>query len=263
MDDQSSREVPIIAEDPFYWLINKPAGLLTQAPQGITSVETTLCEQIRVRDSHPGAPFIGLPHRLDRSTSGAMLIARNQRSLARFGLQFQSRKINKFYIALLSASAAEARLPSEKTRWSDFVRKVPDRPFAEVAAEGEPGAKLAELDIRILASAGDKHLALIQLLTGRMHQIRIQAATRKMAVVGDTLYEQLSAADRAAETEYESSQEIALHSLRLEFRHPKTAKQMSATADLPPTWPGWAGQLQQQSTELVERSTGEFAAWQL
>lgn len=263
MNDPSSIEVPIIAEDPFYWLINKPAGLLTQAPQGIASVESTFREQIKVRDSHPGAPFIGLPHRLDRSTSGVMLVARNQRSLARLGLQFQSRKINKFYLAVLSTPTDGATVPSERARWSNFVRKVQGRPFAEVASEGEPGAKLAELDIRFVASAGDRHLALIQLLTGRMHQIRIQAAARNMAVVGDTLYQQLFSGDRVAETEYEPSQVIALHSLRMEFRHPKSAKQMSATADLPSTWSQWSQQMHEESTQLVKRSCGQQAGWQL
>ena len=75
----------ILLEEPHFIVINKPSGLFSQSAPGIENVQSMLIEQLAKRDNHPGQPFIGLPHRLDRGTSGVMLLARNQRALKRFG----------------------------------------------------------------------------------------------------------------------------------------------------------------------------------
>ncbi|GAB5402205.1 MAG: RluA family pseudouridine synthase [Aureliella sp.] len=254
-------KIPIIAEDPFYWLINKPAGLLTQAAAGIDSVETQLRHQIKERDNHQGNPFVGLPHRLDRSTSGVMMVARNSRALSRFGQQFQSRKVNKFYLALLKGELAPGT-----ARWTDSVRKVQDRPLAEIVESTEQGARTAELDIKVIGSSDGVSLALIQLHTGRMHQIRIQAMHRGHAVVGDSLYEHLfeHRASGVQEGDYPVSDRVALHALRLEFRHPKTALPTSATAPIPEYWSEWSAKLAEPTKRLYQQSsTDNQATWSL
>ncbi|RMF41898.1 MAG: RNA pseudouridine synthase, partial [Planctomycetota bacterium] len=87
--------IPILMEEPHFLVVDKPAGWLCQAPAGVPSLQRELVSQLKIRDEHPGQPFIGLPHRLDRSTTGTLLIAPNHRALKRFNAQFQSRKIGK------------------------------------------------------------------------------------------------------------------------------------------------------------------------
>ena len=216
-------------------LVAKPAGLFTQAAPGVPSLEEQLVEQLRARDQHPGRPFVGLPHRLDRATSGVLLIARNQRALARFGQQFQSRKVIKYYVAIVEGTLA----PGVHV-WDDYLRKVADQPRAEVVAAETVGAKLAQLRIEALASDEERTLALIQLLTGRMHQIRLQAAHRGHPIVGDRLYgstniitNQSTALSDVTERREEPH---ALHAFRLGFHHPQTAVAMSVEAPLPQFW---------------------------
>ncbi len=229
MHDAFSNELSILHEHSHYLLVNKPSGLFSQAAPSIDSLESRLISLLTTRDAHPGTPFIGLPHRLDRGTSGIMLIARNARALKRFGEQFQSRKVAKYYLAVL-----EGKYDRGFERWEDYVRKIPERPVAEICSRDTPGAKLASLDVQPLD--GDKHftLVLLQLHTGRMHQIRVQAASRGFPVLGDWVYG--STTQFGILDCHDQRQCMALHSLRIEFRHPQTGKLVAGTAQTPSIW---------------------------
>ena len=231
-DDGTSDPIPILFEEPHFLLINKPAGLFSQAAPGVESVETRLALQIKQRDAHPGQPFIGLPHRLDRGTSGVMLIARNQRALARFGKQFQHRLVRKFYLAVVEGDA-----PAEPQTWEDYVRKIPDHARVEIVAAGVEGSRRALADATCVTRAGGLSLLRIELHTGRMHQIRVQAAARGMPVVGDAAYGG-SIPFHVATGDAEESRHppIALHAERIEFRHPRTAVPIAVTARIPDDW---------------------------
>lgn len=259
----------LVREEQHFLLVHKPSGLFSQAAPGIPSVETELSELIRSRDGHPGRPFIGLPHRLDRATSGVMLVARNQRALKRFGQQFQSRKVNKLYLAVVCCRPACQLEPPSPQLLEDFLRKVPDEPRAEICQAQDAGAKLARMEIEPLAQAGATRLYLVRLLTGRMHQIRLQFASRGCPVLGDTLYggpvwEQPQATTHDGEAlsaEAGRHAPIALHALRIEFHHPKTGHLTSGTAPLPESWThALAAPLQTAASELVlasERKVNE------
>ncbi len=240
----------ILHEESHFLVIDKPIGLFSQAAPGVDSVHVRLARQLKHRDNHPGNPFIGLPHRLDRGTSGVMLIARNQRALGKFGAQFQSRKIGKYYLAVTIGNAI-----NERQHWTDYLRKVPDVPLAEICSPDTEGAKLAEMAVQPLGSDGPFSLVLVQLFTGRMHQIRIQFASRGMFIVGDTAYggprlnadsaeadNVIQAVDSAATQDHESQPSegqrveqaaMLLHAFRLECRHPQTAVPMAFTAAPP------------------------------
>jgi 23S rRNA pseudouridine1911/1915/1917 synthase len=246
--------ITILYEEPHFMLVNKPAGLLTQAVEGIESLQTRLAEQIKIRDQHPGLPFIGLPHRLDRGTSGVVLIARNQRALRRFGDQFHHRLVQKFYLAWV-----EGEMGSVECQWSDYVRKVEDQPLAEIVSADAPGAKLAEMQVQQIASCDGQSLALIRLLTGRMHQIRVQFASRGLPVVGDQQY---GSQVRLSDHEELRLRPHGLHALRLEFRHPQTAIFISATAAIPEYWqknPGIFAACQKLAHQSVQQKS---PAWQ-
>ncbi len=251
-------ELRILHEEPHFLIIDKPVGLFSQAAPGIPSVQTGLVALLKQRDQHAGTPFVGLPHRLDRGTSGVMLIARNQRALKRFGEQFQSRKIGKFYLAAVAGKVA-----IEYAEWTDTIRKVQDEPRAEICNPEDENAKLAQLSATTLASTDEVSLLLIKLHTGRMHQIRIQAASRGFPLLGDRTYggessfPQLQidpgAADQAV---------VGLHALRLEIRHPQTAKQMAFTASPPVFWQHLPASLCVAVADCVARSLSETArAW--
>ena len=283
MADEEPLEVtplPILHEESHFMVIDKPAGLFTQAAAGIDSVQSRLTEQIKQRDQHAGVPFVGLPHRLDRGTSGVILIARNQRALSRFGEQFHSRKIGKYYLAaVVDPLAAKSQVQSADfgaspsptlqfaAEWSDYVRKITDQPLAEICDSAAEGAKLAQLTAEPLASAGGVTLLLIKLLTGRMHQIRIQAASRGLRILGDLTYGGPEFFDIDSEIDsepngdaYNENSELAsmaLHALRLEIRHPQTAKQMAFTAAPPSTWENLPRELFLALAECVDRSRRE------
>lgn len=231
--------IPIIYEEPHFLLVNKPAALFSQAAGQIDSLQSRLIQQLKGRDNHPGEPFVGLPHRLDRGTSGIMLIARNQRALKRFGEQFQSRKVVKHYLAVV-----EGDFPDQLQRWVDFLRKVTDQPLAEVVSSDTEGAKQALANAICLAREAGTSLLSVQLETGRMHQIRAQAAARGFPIVGDAAYgaKRLFAAaaiehpTAAAPAEEHAHPPIPLHAWSLEFRHPQSAKPMRFTASIPVSW---------------------------
>ena len=289
--------IPIVYEEPHFLLVNKPAALFSQAPAGIDNLQSRLITQLKTRDQHPGEPFVGLPHRLDRGTSGIMLIARNQRALKRFGQQFQSRKVIKHYLAVVegvfanvdaaSASGSHAAPapdqlgrvdPPGEQRWEDYLRKIPGVAQAESVSADAQGAKLAVARVECLCSASEQSLLRIQLETGRMHQIRIQAASRGLPVVGDASYgatlpwsndytasthgpiaqdtvtEDGLATDMlaaSADDQAHSHPPIALHAWSLEFRHPQTAKAMRFIAPVPNHWQQLPSELKACISELA------------
>ena len=226
--------IEILLESPWFLVINKPSGVLTQAVPGIESVQTLLVKQLQTRDLAAATPFIGIPHRLDRPTSGAMVVARNQRSLRRLSDQFASRKVNKIYHAIVPRMDAQ-----NEVEWRDTMRKLSNEAKAELVGESEEGAKEAVLRFRVVEQIvfGQSEFSLveIELETGRMHQIRLQFASRGHPILGDVLYG--SQLDWLGITPGERESPIALHARSIEFRHPQNAELVSQTAPYPVGWP--------------------------
>jgi 23S rRNA pseudouridine1911/1915/1917 synthase len=227
--------IEVLLESPWFLVVNKPSGVLTQAVPGIDSVQTLLVKQLQDRAPGSPTPFIGIPHRLDRATSGAMVVARNQRALRRLSEQFASRKVTKVYHAIIPHIAA-----SDQVTWRDTIRKVPDEPRAELASPGDKDSKEAVLKFRSLGqcSAGSElraSLVEIELETGRMHQIRLQFASRGYPILGDFLYG--SGAEWLGFKLGERESPIALHAKKIEFRHPQNAECISVEAPYPQGWP--------------------------
>ena len=228
--------IEILLEHPWFFVINKPTGVLTQAVPGIASVQTILVEQLRAREPNGPTPFIGMPHRLDRVTSGAMVVARNQRALRRLSDQFAVRTVRKQYHAVVP------RLQIREGRWEDWIRKIPNEAKAEIVPNGSEGAKEAILSFRVIednetiidGAPISTSLVEIELETGRMHQIRIQFATRGFSIVGDALYGSLLRWLDSEPSERESP--IALHAASIAFRNPQNAEHISVTAPKPIGW---------------------------
>ena len=230
----------ILYEHPWFLVVNKPTDLLTQAVLGVDSLQTELIRYLKERTPGNANPFIGMPHRLDRVTTGAMVVARNQRALRRLSEQFAARIVSKSYHALVPdhESLTELALNNESVRWVDYLRKIPEQARAEICSADSLGAKEAVMIVRPLLRAWlpgreDRfRLCEVQLETGRMHQIRLQFAARNMPIIGDSLY---GSVVTWMEGDFRNAP-IALHARSLSFRHPQTAESLSFEAAYPVSW---------------------------
>jgi len=250
--------------------IRKPAGLATQAAPGIPSVESWLRQQLG-RPTSGG--YLGVPHRLDRAVSGVLLFAITPRAARQLSRQFERRQIRKTYLAIVRCADAAGE-PGARLRrgideeadeqpdrgdqqvaagavlWRDMVEKVPDEARARVVPAATPGGREAVTVVRLRRQLSAEWLLLeLAPLTGRMHQLRLQAAARGMPVVGDVLYGGVADPWQAAGTpasptmaaaDEQRSKPIALHAWRIEYADPDTGAAVMIEADLPDFWPAAA-----------------------
>lgn len=215
-------------------VVCKPPGVLTQAPPGIDSLEVRVKAFLQRRENLPHWGYLGVPHRLDRPASGAMVLARSRRAAQRLSEQFSTRLIEKTYWALVEGVVS----PSEGG-WEDTMRKVPGEARAEIAAPDCPGARPAVLRYRTVGTTEWGSWLEIELETGRTHQIRLQTASRGYPILGDFQYGARVPFGPTCDDERECA--IALHARRLVFRHPKTREPISVEAPPPAFWPGHNG----------------------
>lgn len=220
----------VICEDGPVLAVNKPAGLLTQGvPKGVPTLESQVRDYIRLKYDKPGNVYLGIPHRLDRSTSGVIVFARNSKAAARLAEQFEHRRVRKEYVAFVTGVPIEP-----EGVLTDWLLKEPDRAHVQVVPVGTPGAKEATLRYRVVDSWGGRALLRIEPVTGRMHQIRVQLAARGWPAVGDTQYG--SAVPMPGSEAVEPGHVIALHASRLTILHPVRYDELSITAPLPSAW---------------------------
>ncbi len=228
--DAPTPSLHVLYEDHHLVVVNKPAPLLTQAPPGVPNLEELVKAYIKAKHAKPGGVYLGVPHRLDRPVSGVVCFARNTKAAQRVHAQFQEHKVRKVYWALV-----EGAVTPDAGVWDDWVRKVENEPRAERAAAGEPGAKLATLEYRVLKTLAEvTHIELTP-LTGRMHQLRVQTAWRGHPVLGDALYG--SARAFGPPGELPRDKVVALHARRLTLAHPFTKEELTVEAPLPDYWP--------------------------
>lgn len=223
----------ILFEDNAIIVLNKPSGLLTQAPPGIDSLERRVKNYLIDKEKKTGRCYLGIPHRLDRPSSGAILFGKNSRATHRVSEQLAARQVEKTYRAMLEGSVAE-----ESGTWVDTMRKIPDRPVGEIVPPEHPDAREAVLHFQRIAvnetSIGAiSHLA-IRLETGRMHQIRLQASSRGMPLLGDTMYGARHLFGEAFDDI--RLRAIALHARSLSLLHPMSHEPLTLTAPFPANW---------------------------
>ena len=220
----------ILFEDNHCIAVAKPAGLLTQGvPAGIPTLEAMVKAYLKEKYQKPGNVYLGVPHRLDRPVSGVVLFARNSKAAQRLAEQFRDRQVTKIYWGIVEGSPE----PSEGV-WEDWLRKIADEARAEKAEPNAEGAKLAVMRYRALRRCALDTLVEFEPQTGRMHQIRLQAASRGHPLLGDALYGSTRTFGPAAELPRDRI--IALHARSLTFLHPLSYKPMTLTAPLPAAW---------------------------
>jgi 23S rRNA pseudouridine1911/1915/1917 synthase len=223
--------------------IAKPAGLATQAPPGVDSVESWLRRSLY---GAAGRGYVGVPHRLDRAVSGVLLMTATPRAARKLSRQFEHRQVVKEYLAIVESLAADWTAP-RTVEWRDFVAKVPDQARASVVTADAPAAREAVTRVRLLArlSAGPRGprlLLALEPLTGRMHQLRLQAAARGLPIVGDLLYDPAADAGWCGDQPQGGREPpIALHAARIRYADPDTGAETVAAASLPAGWPPSSG----------------------
>jgi len=208
----------ILFEDQHLVVLSKPAGLLSQ---GEKTGDDNLVDWLR---GYFGRQYVGLIHRLDRNTSGIMVVAKRTKSAQRLTEALQSGELHRSYLAWIGG---ELKQPQQ---WRHFLSKNEKTNTVRVVKGNDKsaggGAKEAALRVRPLL-AGQFQGSLITLAefvleTGRSHQIRAQAAHEKHALIGDAKYGGLNGFSRPA-----------LHSYQLSFPHPMSKEAMTFRAPLP------------------------------
>lgn len=226
----------ILYEDNHCLAVVKPAPLLTQGvPAGVPTLEAMVKAYLKVKYHKPGQVYLGIPHRLDRPVSGVVLFARQTTSARRLAEQFQQHQVRKVYWAVV-----EGEVQPDAGRWEDWLRKLPEEARTECVTPESPAARHAVLSYQRLGTVSGGTLLEIEPQTGRMHQIRVQAASRGWPVWGDELY----GARRPFGPEGPPRERvIALHARSLTFLHPIRYEPITVTAPLPESWRGLADDL--------------------
>jgi 23S rRNA pseudouridine1911/1915/1917 synthase len=207
-------EPRIVFEDTHLLVVSKPAGLLSQ---GESTGDRNLVDWCR---DHFGRNYLGLVHRLDRNTSGLMVVAKRSKSADRLTESLKDGSLVRTYRAILEGTLQSA------AEWRHWLRKDEAKNVSSVVRAGTEGAKEAVLHVEpVEALPGPPPLTLAEfrLETGRSHQIRAQAAAAGHPLAGDSKYgAKAGICDRPA-----------LHSSRIEFPHPMTKETLRFEDPLP------------------------------
>src|SRR4051794_3245576 len=253
----------VVYEDSDLAVIDKPAGMMVHAGSGATddarsrgTLVNALLHRFQALSSGSGELRPGIVHRLDKDTSGLIIVAKNDRAHASLARMFSGRQIRKTYIALVhgaverpkgSIRAAIGRDPLRRTRMTT-------RPQENARSAVSHYEVLRRLETRF----GKFTIVRVHIETGRTHQIRVHMASIGHPVVGDTLYGaagQLNVQSTAPQARSKASRRNVppetlrlgrnfLHAAELEFIHPLTAKSLAVTSPLPKALEEFLGRLE-------------------
>ena len=225
-----AREFPILFEDEHLLAINKPAGV---AVHGGSGVSFGVIEQLR--QARPEARFLELVHRLDRETSGILLLAKKRSALVALQEQFRSRDTGKTYAALV-AGVWPARLKVIDVALHKTLDARGERHVLPVAADHPDGRRAISL-VRIATAFAQFTLLDVTIKTGRTHQIRVHLAQAGHAIVGDPKYGDFALNKQWAKGEGLAGrrfERMFLHARQLAFDHPASGERITLAAPLPP-----------------------------
>ena len=217
-------EFKILLEDEHLLVIDKPAGI---AVHGGSGVSYGVIEQLRA--SRPQAKFLELVHRLDRETSGILMLAKKRSALTGLHEQMRDGTTDKRYLVLAHGNWTNARqhvrLPLHKYTGPDGERRV------RVQADGSPSHTVFNL----LRKYGPFALLEAELKTGRTHQIRVHLASSGFPIAGDDKYGDFALNKMLQKTNdvYGVLKRMFLHAHQLTFAHPATGAPVTLNAPLP------------------------------
>ncbi len=213
--------IEIIYEDDDLAVINKPQGLTVHAGNG--NLDGTLVNALLFRLKNlsgiGGVIRPGIVHRIDKNTSGLLVVAKNDKSHLSLAEQIANKTCHRTYVALL-----EGNLKDDEGNITTYIGRNPNDRVKMAVVPPDKG-KLAITDYKVLARNNGYTLCRFDLHTGRTHQIRVHAKYLNHPIVGDDVYGR-------KKREFNLNGQL-LHAYKLEFTHPTTGRQMSFTAPLP------------------------------
>lgn len=206
------QDITILFEDNHILVVVKPANVPVQADESGDADMLTLLKQYLVEKyNKPGDAYLGLVHRLDRPTGGVMVFAKTSKAAARLSEAIRNGETEKRYLTVVEGTPREK---SEKL--TCYLKKFGDENIVRMVPALTEGAKYAELDYKLLETKEGVSLLMINLITGRGHQIRVQMAGMGNPIVGDCRYgngEKLKLP-------------LSLWATELRFAHPISGNQM-------------------------------------
>jgi len=222
-------EFPIVHEDAAVLVIDKPAGV---AVHGGSGVSFGVIESLRA--GRPQAKLLELAHRLDRDTSGLLIIAKKRSALVELHRQLRDGEVEKIYAAIVKGAPArdafEVAEPLHKYVTGSGERRV----------SVKEGGQSAMTKVKVVKRGGEASLLEIRLLTGRTHQIRVHLAHAGHPVVGDDKYGDFELNRQLAK---QGAKRLFLHAGRLAFAHPVTKERLRLSAPLPKDMAAFSAQL--------------------
>lgn len=235
-----ARDFPVLFEDESFIAINKPAGV---AVHGGSGVSFGVIEQLRM--ARPHATFLELVHRLDRETSGILLVAKKRSALKNLQDQFRERETGKTYLALVVGQWPANKKVLDKSLHKYLLQGKNGEPGerrVKVVARDDPDAMPSLTLVKVRAHSGTTpgaaepgySLLEVTIKTGRTHQIRVHLASEGMPIAGDDKYgdfelnKALAKADQAVPLK-----RMFLHAWRFQCRHPTTGKKVDLQCELP------------------------------
>ncbi len=220
--------IEILYEDKDLVVVNKPAGMAVHVGAGTASgtLVNALMHHLKDLSSAGGPLRPGIVHRLDRGTSGVLVVARNDQAHRQLAEQFRARSVEKTYVALVHGNLQ----PDTGTIGLPIARDLRRR--TRMTARRQQG-RPARTDWRVLARLDGFTLVEVDLRTGRTHQIRVHFSALHHPVVGDTLYGAPRQV-RAGRQMLAPLQRNFLHAARIRFEHPRRSGAVEVRAPLPP-----------------------------
>ncbi len=218
-----AREFPPLLEDEYLLAIDKPAGV---AVHGGSGVSFGVIEQLR--QARPQARLLELVHRLDRETSGILLVAKKRSALKHLQDQFRERETGKTYLALVQGDWP-ARLkvidqPLHKYLLPDGERRV------KVTTPDDPDGMRSITLVKVAQRLQGSTLLEVTIKTGRTHQIRVHLASQGHPIAGDDKYGDF---EWNKALQKQGLKRMFLHAWRLQFNHPASAERVALQAELP------------------------------
>lgn len=228
----------IVHEDKDLAVINKPAGMMVHAGAGATEEARNHGTLVNALLGHfgrmsevGGAERPGIVHRLDKMTSGLIIVAKNDLAHRRLSEMFAAHDLEKVYVTLVQGWIRKDKFTIHMPVARDLVHRTR---MTTLRKDGREAVSHVQVLERIEGRFGRFTLAEVKIETGRTHQIRVHMQSISHPVVGDTLYGAAGALKDKATDETIPLERNFLHAWRLVFRHPMTGKKLELEAQLPP-----------------------------
>ncbi len=214
-----SPKINIIYEDNHLLVVEKPINIPVQADASKDIDMITILKKYRKeKENKSGQAFIGLIHRLDRPVGGVMVFAKTSKAASRLSDQIRKNTFQKIYLAVIKGSISSAG------ELEDYLIKDKHKNISYIT--NSKNGKFSKLKYEVLDTKNNMSLVKIHLLTGRSHQIRLQFASRKHPLIGDSKY-----------GSNPNNINIALFASSLSFNHPITKERLTFTLNKPERYP--------------------------